>query len=419
MAPLDAFLEVTGWTRPRAEAAAIVDAAGGDLALALSLYFDGAGGSPAVAAGVEPHGPPVPPPVVPPLPLQEELRREHVRDLFDAAHTAPRVAARTPEYALAGPLALPAALLNAVAGFVLRFAPAMPLAWMREPLESPVFATPYAEYNQAVDAAKRDFKHVLCVLYSDVHEYTPGAVAAELEAHGLLGRQDCVVWTGNARRSEPARVAAALRLKNLPAVVLLAPSPKSERANVVVVAKLLSAALPCADLGPRVDAAIAEHAPKLLALSLERQALDADRGLREEQNAAYERSLAADRQREHARAVHASWLARVFATHDACVQAQGSVRVSLRLPDGSRVDTRLEPDTPIRDVYDTAFAALNPGRRPDAPSPDVPAAERDAYAEYGFTLVSPLLRRPVPYSTDALRDEPAVYPSGVLMVDID
>jgi FAS-associated factor 2 len=179
----------------------------------------------------------------------------------------------------------------------------------------------------------------------------------------------------------------------------------------------LTGPLPPVDLLTRIRRAMEQHAPELTVLRAERAERDATRNIRAEQDSAYERSLAKDRERarqkreeEERRRVDAekAALAAQEAQRAAKELAQwktwrasrmrpeppaedrGACRVSLRMPDGERVVRRFEGEADVEEIYAfvECYAELRNGEQANK---DVTRPEGFVH-RYRFHLVSPMPR---------------------------
>jgi len=479
---LDAFIEVAQWTGPRDGAQAYLDAANGNVEMALALYFEGGADQGVPAA-------PAPPPEASPprgngadnapaRSLVEELDAEYKRDLVTAA--APRVPSLV-VYKLRLPLLSTLfGLLDNLLGFATSLPGISHLIGLASSLfgraptgEDPLYERFVApslarlgarappanrvvrrSYNDALELVKTELKFLLVIVFSEVHE-TPPADFLDAVLGELAPRDDIVVWVGSALSGEGLGVAEAFGADQLPLASLVGASPKTANSGVIVMERLVqltgcaSAASARAaavhEFGARCARAIADHEPKLLALRLDRQQFSADRAIREEQDSAYERSLQADRQKaaekrekeaqeqeqeqarataEHERAAgRAAWLAGVASRAQAAVEvgAAPSARVSIRLPSGERLNVRIAGDAPVVAVYDIVYAHLHRSEPPFTPSSESgEQAEPDSVdpSAYGFSLTSTVVRRPLGFD-GKVRDTDALWPNGVLMVELD
>jgi FAS-associated factor 2 len=300
-------------------------------------------------------------------------------------------------------------------------------------------------YTQALDKAKDELKYLIVVLQSEEHDLTAPFVKDVLlgpQVVELLKRDDVILWAGNVSESEAYLVASGLDVTKFPFACLIAPAPKTPTSTTVVMSVLAKAqgTLSADEFVTTIEEKMEAHQPKLLALVLDRQERQASQRLREEQDAAYERSLAADRARAAAAreaqvAADAARRAEEAATRareDLAAKRESwrlwrstklppepptgdaAARIGIRLQDGRRVIRRFGADATLEDIY--AFVECNDLIGSEAAGGD--SVKPDGYKHvYNFSLVSPMPRRVLPVATTAVSDEKAVWPNGSLVVE--
>ncbi|KAJ2505796.1 Ubx domain-containing protein [Coemansia sp. RSA 2052] len=180
-------------------------------------------------------------------------------------------------------------------------------------------------YTRALEVARREVKHLLIVLWSSEHDDAEamGQVLTHPDVVAYLSQPQFIVWAGNVVRSEAFQVASMLEAVSFPCVALAALKSQSrlgaaagERYRLQVVARIdglpqpsraQSATAPNeSDESDRlaqvlcriISDSIAQHEAELWEARHEQEELEAERRLREQQNAAYEASLARDRERD-------------------------------------------------------------------------------------------------------------------------
>lgn len=443
MVSVDTFIEITGCSNVD-EARQFLEASNGNLEVAISLFYDNGGLAPINPSPEASGSRPLPTPIAPPhqssRPLRkalvEEMLDEYTQDLVNSASMAPRVNEQPPVYRLKPffIFSLPLHITDILMGLIYkipvpRFLNVSQQIQRRLDLTKSGVANVFKDvqshvlnesYNGAFDKAKGEYKNLAVCLLSEFQEI-PESVLENLKK--LMDRDDLYLWVGYVSSSEAFRVAQSLHVESFPSIVVISPTPKTANSNVVVMEQIYhwTPSSEPSDLYTKIPIALEDHNPKLLALKLERQNLDFDRSIRKDQDSAYQRSLEADQQRAQEKERKDKWIHRVFTNYDKYTSAtfnpEGTTaRVSLRLPDGRRVNLKLPETSQIRDIYDIVFAALNSEQRPAELKSDL---DETYEGEYGFVLMSTVLRKPVPFSLKNISDEPAVFPSGVLMVDLD
>lgn len=158
---------------------------------------------------------------------------------------------------------------------------------------------------QAHDFAKKELKFLLVVLMSPEHDDTEAFVQGTLLDSNVVNyisnpANNIVLWGGNVLDSEAYQVAAEYRCTKFPfsAVVCLTPKEGSTRMGIV---KRLPGLLPPSTYLSELQAAVEKYGSDLISVRAERTAQEVARNIRNEQDSAYERSLAIDRERARQR----------------------------------------------------------------------------------------------------------------------
>ena len=274
---------------------------------------------------------------------------------------------------------------------------------------------------QAYDVAKKELKFMLLVLTSPEHDDTELFVKNTLLDPTVVSYindpgNNMIMWAGNVLDSEAYQAAAEYNCTKFPfaAVVCLTPKEGSARMGII---KRLSGPMSAETYLSEIQTAIEKYGAELNGIRAERAAQEVARNLRNEQDSAYERSLAIDRERARqkkeaaAAAAAAEKLAREEA-EKAAVLAQmradwkvwrattllpeppttdkSVVRVALKMPEESgkgRIVRRFPQDAPMEELY--AFVECHDIEQEDGANVPKP----DGYEhEYRFTIASTLPR---------------------------
>ena len=306
-------------------------------------------------------------------------------------------------------------------------------------------------YAQALDRAKTELRFLLVVLQSDEHDDTTEfnrETLASVPVAALLAAHDVLLWGGSVTASSEAyQVAAALGCTHFPFAALITHAPRGTPAaassqGMSVVCKVAG---PCTADGfvRRLAAAIDAHAPALARIRDQRAVHDANRLIRDQQNSAYEASLARDRQRAAERraadeaatraeadaarrAAEASslarkrdqwrrWRARSLAAEPAATTAAPAARVIIRTADGKRVVRRFAPDASMEEVY--AFVECLDVSQEGEADGGLPLQPPSGYTHrYAFRLVSVMPRQVFePHAGTIVAD--GLWPSSNLVVE--
>ncbi|KAI9825532.1 MAG: hypothetical protein M1819_000524 [Sarea resinae] len=316
-------------------------------------------------------------------------------------------------------------------------------------------------YAQALDKAKKDLKFLLVILLSPEHDDTSTFITQTLlspEVTSFINapENNLLLWAGSVQDSEAYQISTALRCTKFPFAALITHTPQISSTAMSVVARISGPTPPTAFIA-KLQTAISANNEALARARNTRAEQEATRSLREEQNSAYERSLAQDRERarlkreaeaakaraeqeardqEEAAQRRARNLARWKRVRAAAIVPEPEAdqkdvtRISVRMPDGERVVRRFDADRPMEELYafvecydvlqsssneksDTAGAADSVlDEKSDTEAPDA-----DFKHEYGFHLVSPMPRTVYDIQDGGLIRE-KVGRSGNLIVEL-
>ena len=274
-------------------------------------------------------------------------------------------------------------------------------------------------YAQAFDIVKRDLKFLLVVILSTEHDDTSAFVEETLlsteVAEYVNGHQkDILIWAGNVQDSEAYHVSSVLNCTKFPFTALIAPTPQDSATSVSTIAQIMGLVSP-SNYVIQLRQAIDQQRPILAQYKIQRSEQQAARNLREEQNSAYERSLAVDRarakQRKEAETAKAQaeneararaeaaqreaqkaqqwkkWRARSIAAEPGA-EAKNTTRVSIRMASGERLVRRFDVQASTEELY--AFVECYEILKSDQ---DEAVSKPEAYQHnYSFRLVSPMPR---------------------------
>jgi len=277
-------------------------------------------------------------------------------------------------------------------------------------------------YAQAFDLAKRELKYLVVVLLSPEHDDTAPFIRETLLSREVVGfikepRNEIVLWAGSVQDSEAYQVANALNVTKFPFTGLIVHTPTVSSTAMSVVARIAGPIAPT-ELINKLQAAIQQRTEELTQARMQRQEQQASRNLREEQNSAYERSLAQDRERarqrreaeaakekaereererEEAKAQKArnilqwkQWRVQSL-PQEPSNDDKDAVRVSLRMPSGERVVRKFASDAELEELY--AYVECHDILQEDDQMSENEAQEPVDYThEYGFQLVMPMPR---------------------------
>ncbi|EAW07401.1 clathrin-mediated endocytosis regulator UBX3 [Aspergillus clavatus NRRL 1] len=278
-------------------------------------------------------------------------------------------------------------------------------------------------YNMALEKAHRDLKFLLVVLLSPEHDDTNRWVRDTLLSPEVTEfvndpQNDVLVWGGNVQDSEAYQVSNSLRCTKFPFAAAIVHTPNVSSTAMSVVCRISGLTSP-SEFVEKLRTAITQHKEALERLRASRAEQQASRSLREQQDSAYERSLAIDRerarQRREAEAAQQraeqeaadrqaaeekrirdlqqwkQWRAQSIQDEPGA-DVKDAIRISIRLPSGERVIRKFAPEADLEELYAfvECYEVLQEAQGQEKP---VGAEKPDGFAhQYGFRLVSPMPR---------------------------
>ncbi|KAF9175246.1 hypothetical protein BGX21_006533 [Mortierella sp. AD011] len=305
-------------------------------------------------------------------------------------------------------------------------------------------------YSAALNKAKNDLKFLVVYLHSDEHDATESFCKETLADSSLLSylrTNEFLVWGGNVKETEGFQVATTLQTVRYPFIGLIAlsqPTSGSSSTKMVLIDRIEGPST-AEQIIQRLTQQVARQSAALERLRAERRERELAREIRQQQDDAYEQSLRADRekarqQREAQEAAelqkreeemieaervavlerkerHLKYLFENLPDEPAAGEA-GCARLSFKLWNGERVIRRFKGTEPVENVYifiETIEFREN-GSKAGLP---IKAEEHVGYVhEYDFVLISPFPRTKVTERERLIKDEPALWPSASLVVEL-
>lgn len=278
---------------------------------------------------------------------------------------------------------------------------------------------------QAHDLAKKELKFLLVVFLSPEHDDTESFIRNTLLSADVVNfikdpTNKIILWGGNVLDSEAYLAASEYTCTKYPfsALVCLTPKEGSTRMGIV---KRLVGPTPAARYLSELQTAMEKYGSDLEGVRAERAVQQVSRSLRDQQDSAYERSLAIDRERakekrEAAAAAAAAEKRALQEAEDAALLAdrrkqwrawratriaseppvgdKNVVRLALMLPEYygvGRVVRRFQPDATVEELY--AFVECYDILQGENQGADEKVEAPDNYKhEYGFKIASTLPR---------------------------
>ena len=294
--------------------------------------------------------------------------------------------------------------------------------------ESSAPLLPFTEsgFNLTLDNAKKDHKFLLVVLLSPSHDENANYVRDSLlstqfktflDSH----KSELVLWGGNVRDSEAYQVSSSLQCTKFPFAALICQSSEPGANGHMTVVLRAVGHMPPSELVAKVGAAMTSHQTQLTAARSQQAERQATQSLRQEQDSAYERSLAQDRERARRRREEEEATRRAEQEAQEQVrkvekrkqdiqqwkmwragslpketgqEVKDAIRVSIRMPSGERVIRKFQAEADMEELY--AFIdCYEVMKTLEAESEHEKAIEEPTgyEHEYGFRLVSPMPRK--------------------------
>lgn len=298
---------------------------------------------------------------------------------------------------------------------------------------------------QAHDLAKNKLKFLLVILLSPEHDDTTSFVRDTLLSQDVVDfiqdpTNNIVLWGGNVLDSEAYQVAMEYACTKFPFSALICLTPKEGSTRMGIVKRLVGP-MPASTYLSKLRTSIEKYGPDLDGVRAERSAQEVARSLRNEQDSAYERSLAIDRERARQKKEAAAFAEaavlldkqrrqwKIWRATKILPEPPSSdtnvVRVALKMPDefaaAGRVIRTFPPDAPLEELY--AFVECYDrlqelGDDDSAEGASAAAVEAPAGYEhkYGFRISSTLPRFVYEPSATATMGE-QIGKSGNLIVE--
>ncbi|EMD58747.1 hypothetical protein GGP41_006179 [Bipolaris sorokiniana] len=276
-------------------------------------------------------------------------------------------------------------------------------------------------YAQAFDLAKKNLQFLMVVLISPEHDETSSFIRDTLLAPEVVEfvrnpDNNIILWVGNVQDSEAYQVSAALSCTKFPFTGLIVHTPQVS-STAMGIATRVTGPTPPQQYVAKLRTAMQQHTEPLNRVRSQRAEQQATRSIREQQNSAYERSLAADREkarkkkeeaerkareekealeREQAIERYAQNLQQWRKWRAASIRPEPDasetnvVRISLRMPDAQRVVRKFAADADIEELY--AFVECYDILQSGNEAREKVEEPKDFEHEYKFQLVSPMPR---------------------------
>ncbi|KAF9091803.1 hypothetical protein BGX29_010752 [Mortierella sp. GBA35] len=305
-------------------------------------------------------------------------------------------------------------------------------------------------YSTALSRAKNDLKFMVVYLHSDEHDATDKfckETLADNELLNYLRTNEFLVWGGNVKETEGFQVATTLQAVRYPFIGVIAlsqPTAGSSATKMVLIDRLEGPST-AEQVIQRLTQQVARQSAALDRLRADRREREMAREIRQQQDDAYQQSLRADRekarqQREAREAAeqlkleqerieaeklaaldrrerHLKYLFENLPEEPAAGET-GCARLSFKLWNGERVIRRFRGTEPVEHVY-VFIETIEFRENGSKAELQLEAEEHVGYShEYDFVLISPFPRTKVTDRKKLIKDEPALWPSASLVVEL-
>jgi FAS-associated factor 2 len=299
-------------------------------------------------------------------------------------------------------------------------------------------------YAQAFDLAKKNLQFLLVILVSPEHDETASFIRETLLSQEVVDfirnpENNIILWAGNVQDSEAYQVSASLNCTKFPFAGLIVHTPQVS-STAMGVATRITGPTPPAQFISKLRKAMAAHSEPLNRVRAQRTEQQTTRSIRQQQDSAYERSLAQDRERarkkkeeaerkakeekealerEEAKEKYARDLEQWRKWRASSISAEPGpeqkdvVRISLRMPSADRVVRKFAADAHIEELYAfvECYDIIQSGEV------DEKVQEPKGFEhEYKFQLVSPVPREVYELKTGGTLKE-RIGRSGNLIVE--
>ena len=277
-------------------------------------------------------------------------------------------------------------------------------------------------YAQAFDQAKKNLQFLLVILISPEHDDTASFIRETLLSQEVVDfirdpDNNIILWAGNVQDSEAYQVSTSLNCTKFPFAGLIVHTPQVS-STAMGIAIRITGPTPPTQFVSKLRQAIQTHSEPLTRVRAQRAEQQATRNIREQQNSAYERSLAIDRERarkkkeeaerkareekealerEQAAELRAQklaqwrkWRASAVVASQPGATDKSAVPIRLTMPNAERVVRTFAADAHIEELY--AFVECYDTIQSGESLEGVEKPE-DFDHEYEFLLVQPIPRK--------------------------
>ncbi len=316
-------------------------------------------------------------------------------------------------------------------------------------------------YNDALRLAKNNLTWLLVILQDGSNPHSQELVQSCVnndEFATFLNEHDITLWGGDVDDTDEAyQVASGLRSARYPFISLIAHISSSSslhpKMSVVVRIQLQSNRATTARLIAKLESKIEKYEPQLITQRIDKQEQEFSRQIREQQDSAYEVSLALDREREQKkredeekrqleederhqeeleeqrqqqlREQYLRWKTHlIFSDNYGKFTSEKRAKISIKFGDGERVLREFDPEDTLEDVFIFIECYRFKREHQDDDSDDEEEDEEEDIVEpvgyehnFTFDLISPFPRQKLKPEATMIKDVKCLWPNGSLLVE--
>lgn len=283
-------------------------------------------------------------------------------------------------------------------------------------------------YTQLLDKCAEQVKFGMIYLHDPLMDNNMNYVTQILcseEFIKLVKKYQIVLWFGDVTNTEGMQVSNSLKVRSFPFLGILTIKPDKKIELYGKYEGIINEFTPS-----NLESILKKEYPALLQMRQQKQTIEVERIIREQQDARFNESLRRDQERsrqqqeeqnrerhdEEQRILRKKWLLwrKRFLQIEAPAEHDHS-KIAVRMPDGNRIVRKFDAALPIEEIY--AFIELY---NEDLLSSEEDYLQNDPPAnyvhEYKFKLVVPVPRKELDQNK-TISEETAIYPTGNIVIE--
>ncbi|CAI4057536.1 clathrin-mediated endocytosis regulator UBX3 SKDI_04G1530 [Saccharomyces kudriavzevii IFO 1802] len=283
-------------------------------------------------------------------------------------------------------------------------------------------------YTELLDACSEQVKFGVIYLHDpllDNHmDYVNKILCSEAFVN-IIRKYQVLLWYGDVTTSEGLQVSNALKIRQYPLLGIISLKTEKKIELIARVEGSISNYMPL-DL----ETIFSKNYSRLIQLRQQRQNIEMQRLIRQQQDSRYQDSLRRDQERESERSeqiqreqgareqkrLEKQWLLwRKRQLKPEPSLGKDASKIAIRLEDGQRLVRKFDASLPAEEIY--AFVELQLHGLLDIEEQALPVERPANYQhQYGFKLITPVPRRELDLSA-TISDVSGIYPSGNIVME--